>query len=544
MAIDRAKLNEILPRLTNGAPASGEAPLADLLRSPHFNREERNEVVRVLANDPRATLLFYANDYPRTINDNPKEIASLREDQRVIGEALQQAFKDKVIGTDDLVRIATVKSGFHSEQRFMTVLRNGGGGTDGTVAALSDVMWKRAEILSAMPGAKPEQIQRDRAVAAIGYLSDPDLQAARLGKPEPNTAVNPTQSENRRLLFETLSSHGEMLAKAKDGVFVSESQFREMGREAAIANGQLYVSHSKQLTDRYTGELLQTDTLAKFYKQSMFNPDTHESKLPGGKPLADTVASAVQGVSNGYLDAAKAAPKGSDTQKAEMGKLGFMTAGVEGGITLALKEYTDKITAHEKDRDAFAKTLGTVIGAVPVPGGKAVGGAVKAGTDPGLKALYEFMVDPPPQPDLRLGDAVKDTFERRAVGVSQDAVESFRNARSDELHDLYRHFNINPGGYRPVDGPRADASPLGDHSTALASAGPDQLFDRLVAAQKSGDPVTMDRALNQAASAEINRDVREQAVASVDAKQQAAVDAQQRGDQSQTEERSRGPRIG
>lgn len=513
MAVDRARIEEYLPRIVSGLP--GTAPLADVLRSSNLNQAERNELVRTLATDPHARGVFLAGEYFRTANDDAGTIKDLRADQKLIGQALQQALRDGAITPKDLADVADFRPGINSAQTLMSTMRlaNDGAPNSG-LEALSNALWDKGQ-----QAAKPEDAQRYQAIAATGYLSDPKLQAAKFGPPEPGTGATPEQKANSLKAFEALVGNNDALANARGHFGLGDRQLSDMRRESTVAAGQLYVSNGKQLTEHYTGDTMETGTLAKFYKQAVFNPDTREARMRDGQPLAETVAGGIQRVAGSYIDAAKAAPQGSETQKSEMGKLGLMTAGVEGGITLAIKDYSDKITAHQKSRDDFAKSVGTVVGMVPVPGGKIAGAGVKASTDPALKALYEFVVDPPKRPDVHLGDTVKDAFERRAAGISQDALNSFRTGRSNELHDLYRHFNINPGGYR------ADASQPGDRSNALASASPDQLFDSLVAARKSGDPAAMGQALGQSAGAQINRELRNGAVAAVDASELAAKPA-------------------
>lgn len=536
MAVDRSRIEEVLPRIAN--TRQGACPLADVLRSSGLDQAERNELIRTLAADPHTRHVFLASEAVRTGNGDPSVVAGLRDDQKLIGQALQQALRDGAIKPQQLADIAESRPELNSAQTIMSTLRLANDGApNSAVGGLSDALWDKSQ----QAGVKPEDAQRYQAVAATGYLSDPNLQAAKFGPPEPATGRTPEQAANAQVAFDALVARNEVLANTKAQHFLNDHQLGDMRRDGTVAAAQLFVSNGKQLTDHYTGVERDTSTLATFFKQDMFNPGSRDATLRDGRPVAEAVAGKVNDVSTAYLDKAQAAaPGGSapdpDTMKREMGKLGHLAAGLQGGISQAITEYSDRITEHRQDRDAFAKSVGMAVGVIPVPGGKAVGAGVKAGTDPMLKALYDFAVDPPPRPDISLGVKLKDNYEGRAEAISPDAGIAFRSAHGSEADDLQLGKELK--GFEK----RADAMHSGQPSTAVASLSPDQLFDRLAAARQSGDPAAMDRALSQTANAEVNRDVREQAVASVDAKQQAALEAQQRNEPAQVEERSRGAR--
>lgn len=173
-AVDRAR--------RDSAPA--ESALADVLRDPSLNDQEKDQIIRALLDDedPSAGLPFFGHAGLRTyVGADP---AALDQDLRVIADALQGAYERGALGKDpgpELLRIADTFAShggssqtFDSAQQFFAVLAQGTAtpGKDGVARALASALWNRG----ANGGV-------DRAAAALYYLSDPALAAAHLSKP-------------------------------------------------------------------------------------------------------------------------------------------------------------------------------------------------------------------------------------------------------------------------------------------------------------------------------------------------------------------------
>ena len=216
MQIDQRKVETALMSIRADVPLN-QSQLAEALQNPNLNQSERDAIIQELASgDESGLMAFYANDSARAIRDDP----TLGADQQVIGEALQQAYEDGVIGADDLLRIADFNGAGNGAQRFLTILESGGGGRpNGTVEALSDALWER----NGNDGL-------DRAGAAIGYTSSPELQSRNLNTPE-----------LRREAFEALVDFNEA-APYKDIPAGSLATQWESG--ALNAAGTLFVNNS------------------------------------------------------------------------------------------------------------------------------------------------------------------------------------------------------------------------------------------------------------------------------------------------------------
>ena len=477
--IDRVKVEETLMRVS--APQAGRSPLADVLRSPNFNPAERDAIVRGVVADGRSGAVFLAADFVRS-QAGEAGMQALQADQRTIGEALQRVYADPATDRgrfgQDLVRIASTSPQVHGAHRFLNVVRNGGEGADGTVAALTDGLWARNQ-----PGSD------DRAVAAIGILGDPALRATRFGMPEPSGGATPEQVQARREAFEALVGYTDRLGTTELGRGLSEQTRDQLRGQSVAAATELFAAHGHELIDRATGAR-NTETLAKFFNQSMFSPDTRGVRMADGRTVSEVAAGTLNTVASGYLDAARAHPDRSEAQLAEMTKLGRLSASVEGGINLALNQYSDRLTANEQERRAFASAVGTVVGLVPVPGGKIVGVGVKLGTDAAGNALAGFVHSAPQRPDLTLGSAVSDSLEAQAYGVGQLAGGAFNAAYTKELGDLQRTDRM---GRLLPDGRRAEAAvPGSGDGVSLAGLSTGEAFDRLVTARREG-PEALDR---------------------------------------------------
>lgn len=166
----------------DSAPA--DSALAEVLRDPRLNDQEKDQIIRTLLDDenPSARLPFFGHAGLRTtVGADPD---ALEKDLRVIADALQGAYERGALGKDpgpDLLRIAetfATRGGssrmFDSAQQLFAVLAQGTAapGKDSIATALASALWSRGTNGGA-----------DRAAAALYYLSDPALADAHLSKP-------------------------------------------------------------------------------------------------------------------------------------------------------------------------------------------------------------------------------------------------------------------------------------------------------------------------------------------------------------------------
>ena len=169
--IDHRQVETALRTIRTGDQISNQSALANALDNPLLNQAERDLIIQtLLEGDDHDLELFYANDIDRSWRGDDPTLAA---DQQIIGEALQQAFEDGIIDTDDLLKIADRNGTGNGAQRLLDTLQHGGSGPNGTVEALSDALWER----NGNDGL-------DRAGATLGYMSSPDLQARNLNTTE------------------------------------------------------------------------------------------------------------------------------------------------------------------------------------------------------------------------------------------------------------------------------------------------------------------------------------------------------------------------
>ena len=369
-----------------------QSQLADALQNPNLNQAEKDAILQELASGDEAGLAaFYANDAARTIRDDP----TLASDQQIIGEALQQAYEDGLISADDLLRIADVNQAGNGAQRLLAILESGGGGgANGSVEALSDALWER----NGNDGL-------DRAVAAIGYTSSPELQSRNLNTPE-----------LRREAFEALVAFNEA-APYKDISFGSAATQWE--HSALNAAGTLFVNNSAELIDFYTGAnggTVQTETLARFMAQTVFNPD---------------------------------APADSREQEGLIEQFARLDAAISGGVAVAMDRYSDEILANEASKQQFASIVGALVGKTPaskVPGSNLIVKEV-------AEAIYDALSSDPERPEQALAgvihDAHFDQVRELADELGQTGLTSaFNGAYSAELQQIQQNLNVNLGGHK------------------------------------------------------------------------------------------------
>lgn len=427
--IDTQKVDTALRDIRADIPMNA-SQLADALRNPNLNQAERNQIIQTLSREEGQQLPFYANDAARSIRDNGS--TDLGEDQKVIADAVQQAYDDGAINQEDLVRIADTNEAGNGAQRFMAILRQGNSTTEanGVAEVLADGLWARNE-------------GSDRATAAIFYTSDPKMMSRNLSSPD-----------QRAQAFEALVDFNA------DSTFehIPDSTQRTTWQNAALsAEGRLFTAHAQELVDHYTGQdgsTVETEPLAKFMSQTLFNPDAQGIVLNRTQDLVPTIRSAMGNVAQTYLDQAADSPNDSLEQTRAMQQFGRLTASVTGGAALALDTYDDQIMANEESKQAFSGLVGSAIGMTPL--GAALDKIPAGGGDQIIEALsnkvYDAMVDSPDRPDAALAGVLYDSYANQAEQVSDQTGVNlstyFESGYSAETLNLQQNLNVNLGGHQ------------------------------------------------------------------------------------------------
>lgn len=175
--VDRQEVAVALDRARRDLD-QGDSALADVLRDPCLNEQEKDQVIRSLIDEGHSSqLAFFGHEAWRSGLGADRHV--LNEDLQVIANALQGAYDRKVIGKDDLVKLAGAfgtRGGnvqqFESAQRFLAILarRTAAPASEGVAEALAKELWDHG-------GA-------DRAAASVYYLSDTALASCYLGGPK------------------------------------------------------------------------------------------------------------------------------------------------------------------------------------------------------------------------------------------------------------------------------------------------------------------------------------------------------------------------
>lgn len=419
--VDEGKVELALQNIRADWPMN-ESQLASALTNPNLNQAERNAIIQTLAREDGGQLVFFANDASR---NNDRDYGGLLKDQRVIGEALQQAFEDGAVNADDLLRIADANGAGNGAQRLLTVLQNGGGGQGGTVEALADALWAR----NGSDGL-------DRAAAAIAYSSSRELQEANLNTPE-----------ERQQAFEALVEFNDKAPYEEIGGPMGQ----QWERSALASSGRLFTSHANELVDHYTGAadgVGRTETLSRFISQTLFNPDAQGIWMDRRQNLGPAVRAALGNQADRFLDAASAAPAGSLEQERALAQFGRLTAGVSGGAALALTDYSEQIRANEESRQQFAGLVSLLVSKTPlasIPGSGSASEALGG-------AIYDAITENPERPDQALAGVLYDAYTARVEALATELNQAglrpaFDSAFAAELANLQTNLNVNLGGH-------------------------------------------------------------------------------------------------
>lgn len=419
---DQHKVDMALLSIRADVPINASA-LANALRNPNLNQAEKDLIVQTLAQGNEHDLMvFYANDVFR----DDAGASGLEEDQRVIGEALQRAYELGNISAHDLVRIADLNQAGNGAQRLLdTLVAGGGNGLNGSVEALSDELW-----------ARNGNNGLDRAGAALGYLTTPEL-----------TARNLNTADKRRDAFEALIKFND------ENTVQTPGPTGEGWKQSALsATGRLFVGHSAELIDHYTGAggtTSQTEALAKFLGQTVLNPDATGIVLDRQRDLIPAITDALDQNAGRLLDAARQAPQGSLEQERYLQQFGRLTASVSGAAAVALTKYDKQIMESEASRKQFATAVATLVGMTQV--GKAPG--AKQAVEALANQVYDAITTNPKRPDQALAGALYDSYagqvDALATELNQTGLSTaFESAYAAELLNLQQNLNVNLGAHR------------------------------------------------------------------------------------------------
>lgn len=404
----------------------GGSGLADVLQNPNLNEAERNLVVQELARDPDARMAFYANDAFRTRTEDAGALAS---DQRVIADAVQTAYAAGALTSGDLTAIADMNEVGNGGQRFMEVLNTSTSARmpGGAVESLADALWARDS-------------GTDRAVAGMAYTSSPQMMAENLTTPA-------MRAEAFQAIVE--------FTDAKPWGSAPDSVAEGWERSAIAASGRLFTAHATEITDAFTasqvGQAPQTETMAKFFSQTAFNPEASTIALDNRRDLQPAVRQAMTGVQQAMFTRAEAAPAGSIERARAFEVLGQFSASISGGAAVALNGYTKDVENAQEQREAVAGLVGAAVGdlvGARLPVGNTVGNLAETITQDILDAVAQN----PDRPDQALAGVLSDQFStavdaERVKLNDNGAMAAFDGAFAKELLNLQNNLNVNLGAH-------------------------------------------------------------------------------------------------
>ncbi len=426
-AIDDRKVDMALRQIRADVPMNQSA-LAEALRNPNLSQDERNQIIQTLAREDGQQIRFYGNDAFRTRDG---DYAALTEDQQTIAEGVQQAYEDGAINADDLLRIADANAAGNGAQRFMSILTQSSDARQagGTAEVLADALWER----NGGDG-------MDRANAAILYTSDPSLMSRNLDTPDKRAAA-----------FEALVGFNEA-APYED---IHAGTTSEIWRNSALnASGRLFTAHSQELLDRYTssqpGQPGQTEVLANFMAQTVFNPDAQGIWMDRRQDLVPAIRNAISSASGTFLERAGADGASPTDQARAMRQYGQLAAAISGGAAVALTEYDGDVAKTREAREEFAGLIGTLVGELPL--GDLAGKIADKVAEPLADQLAEALIKNPDRPDAAIAGVLADQFASQADLLSEevgnpDLITAYEAGYSAELLNLQQNLNVNLGGH-------------------------------------------------------------------------------------------------
>jgi hypothetical protein len=337
--IDPSKVSLAVREAELTIPMS-QSNLANVLTNPtlNLNQAERDQVIQDLARQGGPPLTFYANDVARR---HGSAYTSLQSDQAVIGDAVQQAYADGALNTRDLVHIADfsqIQNG-GGGQRFLNILMQGGAASEkGSAAeALANALW-----------ARNGNSGTDRAAAALYYSSNALTMQ--------NDLTTPAM---RQEAFEALVNFNqkEPYSDLPSGQLVTDWK-----NQAIAAEANLFAANGPELTQELTlrdgTHTPDTQVLAKFMSQTVFNPSAQNIQLDDFTSLKDSLTNALANESSTLMANAQQAPKGSLQEYYSIEEYGRLSAAVSGGAALALTRYDAQVQANDAARQQWADLVG------------------------------------------------------------------------------------------------------------------------------------------------------------------------------------------
>jgi hypothetical protein len=503
-----ARLDLTVRGIAMGAGRDGM--LAGFLEDPDVSADEKTYVIQQLARSP----------------DNGAQMAFFSEDRAVIGPALEAAFNQQALSTDDLVGIArnTDFALINPSLQLVSMLSTDPDQPNSALAALSN------HLVDPVNGLSEDEV----TAGYIGLASDPDHLDRYI---QGNSSLPPHANvPGRREIFERIVDFND--ANGLPAGFDPKTG----GFEAAglIAAARMYDTDGVALIDGFAADR-DTSTLAKFFAQGAVNPDAATIDVGGGRNIGQVVADVNERSFSGYLD-----KMGDETRPLEQrldaaGYAGRLNGAMAGGVAEALTRYSEDVAQSEAAQKQFIGLVGQLS---RIPGAKLPVQAITAG----LNAFGKDAADDIPRPDQLMAAEIYreqagriETFESKP-GVPPGFENAFTSAQSNELLLLQQSLNINLGGHREAS-LAPDRNDTATTRMASAGAAPDNhtAFERLAAAAFSGNDKEFADALAYAASTPAAIEQREAARAAADAQSQPVEEARRVA--FEPEERARGPRM-
>jgi hypothetical protein len=428
--IDQTKVTVAVRQAEMTVPLSG-SNLAGVLINPDLNQAERDQIIQDLARQSGQPMSFYANDAYRM---HGSDFSSLRLDQSVIADGVQQAYADGAINAQDLLHIANFNPNqVGGAQRFLDVLMQGGSATlQGSAAeALANALWAR----NGNSGI-------DKAAAAMYYTSDPTIMANDLNTPA-----------KRADAFEALVNFNQTAPydNVPPGQLATAFKNEALGAEA-----NLFVGNTQEIVQDFTlrnaTQIPDTQVLAKFMSQTVFNPSAQDIQLSNYSSLKNSMSDALAGVSKSLIDTAKQAPPGSLQEHYAIEQYGRLSAALSGGAALALTNYDAQVQANDATRQQWADLVGGLVGnyvKIDTPLGNP---AEKVASDL-TSAIYNAIVPGPQRPTAALADTLYDHYAqtveqlRTQPGQPPDLTSDFDSTYGATLLQLQAQLNVNLGGH-------------------------------------------------------------------------------------------------
>lgn len=426
---------EIVDRAYDAASMGGFGPgLANALANPAFalTAAERAAVIdRVVERNPS---LIYGGELG-TAAGGPAEAAQMDADRAVVAGAIQDAVARGLVNGEDLARIADMHGGANGAQRLAYTLSRSPHAmqANGAAEQLADVLWSR-----------PNASNNDRAAAAILYSSSVALTQRNLSNPADRVAA-----------FEAMVTFNERAPYAE-----VPAGYRTMGeshrQDALRAQAQLFTGNPDVLISHYTNSSVgipaRGEMLARFFSQTVFNPDASGLRLSGNRDMQAAVRTSVDRVGEDFLAAAASAATTGDRMR-PMENYGQVAAALTTGASLAIQRWDSRMAENEATRDRMAGLVSAVVADF-------VGARSNIGDTAGFVAgelttrLLEAFAQNPARPDQAAGGILFDTIETgvdrfRTGRPDGDAMmSSFRSAYATEAQQIQQNLNLNPGGYR------------------------------------------------------------------------------------------------